>query len=108
MKAKKPKRNPWKDASPYGVYEGPKGNPEQWKAAFQEALTPEQAHAILGDDNPYVLLDIEAGSSQAQVKSAFRKAALKFHPDRNPDRIEWAAEQFKKIYAAYVTLGGGK
>jgi DnaJ-class molecular chaperone len=34
--------------------------------------------------NPYRTLDVERDASEAQIKSAYRKAALKHHPGRDP------------------------
>jgi molecular chaperone DnaJ len=54
--------------------------------------------------DPYEVLGIERGASGDEVKSAFRRLAQRFHPDRNPgdDR---AQQKFKEINAAYQILG---
>ena len=44
----------------------------------------------------YETLGIEKGASEEEIKKAFKKAALKYHPDRNPDNKE-AEAKFKEI-----------
>jgi molecular chaperone DnaJ len=51
----------------------------------------------------YELLEVERGADEATLKSAYRRLAMKFHPDRNPG--DAAAEQkFKAINEAYDVL----
>ncbi|MEM8652702.1 MAG: DnaJ domain-containing protein, partial [Pseudomonadota bacterium] len=51
----------------------------------------------------YDLLGVERGADEKALKSAFRKMAMKHHPDRNPD--DPAAEsKFKEINEAYEVL----
>ena len=51
----------------------------------------------------YEVLGIEKGASEAEIKSAFRKMAMKYHPDRNPGDKE-AEEKFKEVNEAYSVL----
>ena len=51
----------------------------------------------------YEVLGVERQASDQQIKSAYRKLALKFHPDRNPGNKE-AEEHFKEAAEAYAVL----
>lgn len=51
----------------------------------------------------YEILGISRQSDKESIKKAYRKMALKYHPDRNPDNKE-AEEQFKRINEAYEVL----
>lgn len=50
----------------------------------------------------YQLLEIDRGASQDDIKKAYRKAALKYHPDRNKDK--GAEAKFKEVNEAYSVL----
>lgn len=52
----------------------------------------------------YVVLDIAKDASHGEVKKAYRKLALKWHPDKNPDQKEEAEKKFKEISEAYEVL----
>jgi molecular chaperone DnaJ len=52
----------------------------------------------------YEILGVSRTATQEEIKSAYRKAALKYHPDRNPGDRE-AEEKFKKASEAYSVLG---
>ena len=56
-------------------------------------------------ENFYEVLGIDNGAAEAQIKKAFRKLSLKYHPDKNPDNVKWAEEIFMKIVQAYSILG---
>jgi DnaJ-domain-containing protein 1 len=45
----------------------------------------------------YATLGIQRGASEAEIKKAYRKKALQWHPDTNADRQEEAEEKFKTI-----------
>ncbi|HKQ69718.1 MAG TPA: molecular chaperone DnaJ [Polyangiaceae bacterium] len=53
--------------------------------------------------DPYDVLGVERGASPDEVKSAFRRLAQRFHPDRNPGDDQ-AQQKFKEINAAYQVL----
>jgi len=51
----------------------------------------------------YQILGIERTASEVEIKSAFRRQAMKYHPDRNPGNKD-AEEQFKKVNEAFSVL----
>jgi len=51
----------------------------------------------------YEALSIDKSADQDKIKKAYRKAAMKYHPDRNPDNKE-AEEKFKLVNEAYSIL----
>lgn len=51
----------------------------------------------------YEILEVSRNASGEEIKKAYRKMALKYHPDRNPDDKN-AEEMFKKVNEAYQVL----
>ncbi len=56
------------------------------------------------DKNLYHVLGVSKDAGEAEIKSAYRKLARKYHPDVNKDNPQ-AADKFKEISAAYDILG---
>jgi DnaJ-class molecular chaperone len=57
--------------------------------------------------DPYEVLGVSKGASEAEVKSAFRKLAKKLHPDANKHDPK-AASRFSELNAAYEIVGDDK
>ena len=51
----------------------------------------------------YLLLNVETDATEKEIKKAYRKKALKCHPDKNPDNPK-AAEEFHRLSDAYEVL----
>ena len=52
----------------------------------------------------YEILGISKGATAAEIKKAYRKKAIQYHPDKNPDDSS-AEAKFKKAAEAYEVLG---
>lgn len=52
----------------------------------------------------YEVLGVERQASEQAIKSAYRKLALQYHPDRNPDNTQASEEKFKELTEAYSVL----
>eukprot|EP00747_Dinoflagellata_sp_TGD_P170151 gnl/TRDRNA2_/TRDRNA2_200997_c0_seq1.p1 gnl/TRDRNA2_/TRDRNA2_200997_c0~~gnl/TRDRNA2_/TRDRNA2_200997_c0_seq1.p1 ORF type:complete len:275 (+),score=74.76 gnl/TRDRNA2_/TRDRNA2_200997_c0_seq1:67-891(+) len=58
----------------------------------------------MSDTEYYDVLGVDKNASEDQIKKAYRKAALKWHPDKNPDDKERAEQMFKAVAEAYEVL----
>ena len=59
---------------------------------------------MIKSTNYYKILGVDTSASVGQIKAAYHKLALKYHPDRNPHNPKMAEEQFRKITQAYEVL----
>ena len=81
-----------------------------WDAAPRAPLVRGHADVLRmrggdGDNfDYYQALGLERGCSAEDVRKAYRKQALKCHPDKNPDNREQAEVQFKRVSEAYEVL----
>ena len=55
------------------------------------------------EDNYYEILGLDKNASDADIKKAYRKLAVKYHPDKNPNNKD-AEDKFKIINEAYSVL----
>ena len=53
----------------------------------------------------YQILGINRNAPDKEIKKAYRRLAMQYHPDRNPGKEKWANEKFKEINEAYAVLG---
>eukprot|EP00301_Raphidiophrys_heterophryoidea_P003148 c11433_g1_i2.p1 GENE.c11433_g1_i2~~c11433_g1_i2.p1 ORF type:complete len:219 (+),score=40.08 c11433_g1_i2:50-706(+) len=58
--------------------------------------------------SPHEVLGVNYGASQVEIKTAFRKKVLEWHPDQHQDKdVKLATRKFQEISAAYKALLGG-
>ena len=55
----------------------------------------------------YEILGVSRNATEAELKKAYRRLAMKFHPDRNPDDDQ-AEARFKEAKEAYEILGDAR
>lgn len=56
----------------------------------------------------YKILEVNRSASVADIKKAYRRLALKWHPDKNPDNQEESNKRFKELSEAYEVLSDEK
>lgn len=80
------------------------GSPSDWKKAFKQRMSSDEAKRIVKDQSPFEILEVESGSAFDIIKRAFRKLAMLHHPDKHPGKEKEATERMQKIIAAFTLL----
>ncbi|MFD9888107.1 DnaJ domain-containing protein, partial [Amycolatopsis sp. NPDC059027] len=80
------------------------GPSNPWSGAAGAAKGDSRPPAVAHIDNLYTVLGLEQAAEFDEIKKSYRKLALRYHPDKNRDRPEWAEKNFKQVQDAYDTL----
>jgi DnaJ-class molecular chaperone len=109
LKTTKPKKDFMSGYKTYDTSAG-YGSPKQWRASFSDRMGMDEAVEIMGkqSETPFAILGIAKNASAEEIKKAYRKLAIKWHPDKNPDNKAEAEKMFIKIKAAYTILADAK
>ena len=60
--------------------------------------------AKIDSDDYYQVLGVARSATTAEIGKAYKKLAVKYHPDKNPENKEEAENNFKKVSEAYECL----
>lgn len=59
---------------------------------------------ILINDRHYEVIGVDKNTDNKQIKKAYKRLAMKWHPDRNADNKEVAEKKFREIQTSYAIL----
>jgi curved DNA-binding protein len=85
-----------------------------WQVAYDILLTEKKKRKFtllrfrekkMPKKDYYSVLGVSKSASDDDIKKAYRKLAMQFHPDKNPGKEKWANEKFKEINEAYGVIG---
>lgn len=68
------------------------------------SVIPMKIRGVAVQRTHYEILEIPANATPAEIKQAYRRQAMKWHPDRQPRHRQQAEERFKEIAHAYKGL----
>ncbi|EER08238.1 heat shock protein DnaJ, putative, partial [Perkinsus marinus ATCC 50983] len=71
-----------------------------WSLGDQE----EDYYQVIGDKELGTVLNVDPKAKHGEIRNAYRKLAMKWHPDRNPN-CESCLARFQSVAKAYETLG---
>ena len=82
--------------------------PNEAPAANKQEPAPRASSSSIKDTSYYDILGISTQATPEQIKKAYYRLAMKFHPDKmqgsDPDQVKQAEERFKEISEAYQIL----
>ncbi|WP_082053713.1 DnaJ domain-containing protein [Gordoniibacillus kamchatkensis] len=61
-------------------------------------------NTLYSNDTYYDILEVSDNATQEEIRKSYRRLALIWHPDKNPDNYEHSTEKFKRINEAYSVL----
>jgi DnaJ domain/RNA ligase len=89
----------WSQPSRYGTYEGPKGNPEQWRKSFDHTFENSQSVKSIISTSHYSILGLLPSATEQEVRKTYRSLIKQHHPDHGGDR-----NTFEKLTNAYNNI----
>ena len=72
--------------------------------AIYPSVTVRKKQQHMSKRDYYDVLGVDKNASEQEIKKAFRRIAMKYHPDRNPEGAD-AEDKFKEAQEAYEILG---
>lgn len=58
--------------------------------------------------DPYKVLQVDVEAEPEVIRAAYRALLRRYHPDKNPDRLEWAEQKTRELNEAFVLLSDAK
>ena len=84
-----------------GIYKN--GSVQEYDKKKEEKRRNRQIY-LMRHARDYEILEVPVGTPKSELKAAYRKLALKWHPDRHPNNADEAKAKFQEISKAYELL----